>query len=73
MLRNELTRHYDFPGAWHICDDVAGLHALLHAEVCVELHAQVRAELHDELHNDLHAQVRAEAGAGPAVLAGMER
>jgi HAD superfamily hydrolase (TIGR01509 family) len=73
VLRNELTRHYDFPGAWHICDDVAGLHALLHAEVCVELHAQVRAELHDELHNDLHAQVRAEAGAGPAVLAGMER
>lgn len=31
VLRNELTRHYDFPGAWRIADDMAGLHAELAA------------------------------------------
>ncbi|WP_082616047.1 HAD family phosphatase [Massilia sp. Root418] len=31
VLRNELTRHYDFPGAWRIADNVAGLHAELAA------------------------------------------
>jgi HAD superfamily hydrolase (TIGR01509 family) len=29
VLRNELTRHYDFPGAWRIADNMAELHAEL--------------------------------------------
>ena len=29
VLRNALTRHYDFPGAWRIADDMAGLRAEL--------------------------------------------
>lgn len=31
VLRNALTRHYDFPGAWRIADDVDALHAELAA------------------------------------------
>ena len=29
VLRNALTRHYDFPGAWRIVDNMAALHAEL--------------------------------------------
>jgi HAD superfamily hydrolase (TIGR01509 family) len=29
VLRNELTRHYGFPGAWRIADNMAELHAEL--------------------------------------------
>jgi HAD superfamily hydrolase (TIGR01509 family) len=29
VLRNVLTRHYDFPGAWRIVDNMAALHAEL--------------------------------------------
>lgn len=31
VLRNALTRHYSFPGAWRIADTMAGLHAELAA------------------------------------------
>jgi hypothetical protein len=29
VLRNALTRHYDFPGAYRIVDNIAALHAEL--------------------------------------------